>query len=62
MAALGVAYLAGLGVGFWENRDVLKKHWKIEKIYEPGMDGGRKEELYSGWKRAVERSLEWAKD
>lgn len=62
MAALGAAYLAGLGVGFWKNRDELKKHWKIEKIYEPGMDDGRKEELYSNWKRAVKRSLKWAKD
>jgi glycerol kinase len=62
MAALGAAYLAGLGVGFWKNKDELKKHWKIEKTYEPGMDVGRKEELYSGWKRAVKRSLEWARD
>ncbi len=62
MAALGAAYLAGLGVGFWEDRDELREHWKIEKTYEPGMDGGRKEELYSGWKKAVKRSLEWAKD
>jgi glycerol kinase len=62
MAALGAAYLAGLGVGFWKNRDELKKHWKIERIYEPGMDDDRKEELYSNWKRAVKRSLEWAKD
>jgi glycerol kinase len=62
MAALGAAYLAGLGVGFWKNKDELKKHWKIEKIYEPGMDGSRKEELYYGWKRAVKRSLGWARD
>jgi glycerol kinase len=62
MAALGAAYLAGLGVGFWKDRDELRKHWKIKKVYEPNMDGSRKEELYSGWKKAVKRSLGWAKE
>ena len=62
MAALGAAYLAGLGVGYWKDIDELRKHWKIEKVFEPGMRDERKEELYSGWKRAVKRSLKWAKD
>jgi len=62
MAALGAAYLAGLGVGFWKDRDELRKHWKIKKVYEPNMDGSRKEELYSSWKKAVKRSLGWAKE
>jgi glycerol kinase len=62
MAALGAAYLAGLGVGFWKDRNELKKHWKLEKTYEPKMDESKKEELYTGWKKAVKRSLEWAKE
>jgi glycerol kinase len=62
MAALGAAYLAGLGVGFWKDRDELKKHWKLEKTYKPKMDKSKREELYTGWKKAVKRSLEWAKE
>ena len=61
MAALGAAYLAGLGVNFWNNTEELEHHWKLEKVYEPKMKEDLKEELYNGWKKAVKRSLNWAK-
>ncbi len=61
MAALGAAYLAGLGVGFWASLEDLDKHWKIDRVYEPEMSEDRREELYAGWKEAVRRSLGWAK-
>ncbi|NLJ49875.1 MAG: glycerol kinase GlpK [Candidatus Atribacteria bacterium] len=60
MAALGAAYLAGLGVGFWKNRDEISAMWKMDRVFEPKMDVGQREELYRGWKKAVERSLHWA--
>jgi len=62
MAALGAAYLAGLGVGYWESFEDLEKYWKLERRYEPGMDNKKIDELYKGWKRAVERSFNWAKE
>ena len=61
MAALGAGYLAGLGVGFWESREEIARQWKIEKTFTPTMNEDRREELYSDWKRAVERSFKWAK-
>ena len=61
MAALGAAYLAGLGVGFWANKEEISKQWKLSKIFEPKMKEDRREELYTGWKRAVKRSLVWDK-
>lgn len=61
MASLGAAYLAGLGVHFWDSTEELEHHWKLEKVFEPKMEEEQKEELYQGWKRAVERSLNWAK-
>lgn len=60
MAALGAAYLAGLGVGFWKSMNEIEKHWKVDRVYEPIMNEDRKETLYNGWKKAVERSLSWA--
>jgi glycerol kinase len=60
MASLGACYLAGLGVGFWDGREELEEKWKIEKVYEPKMGEARREELYTNWKRAVERSFKWA--
>lgn len=61
MAALGAAYLAGLGVGFWNSREEIAKQWKVAKIYEPNMSADKREELYAGWKKAVQRSLDWAR-
>jgi glycerol kinase len=61
MASLGACYLAGLGVGFWESKEELEGQWVIDKVYEPKMASARREELYSGWKRAVARSFGWAK-
>lgn len=57
MAALGAAYLAGLGVGFWEDKDEILSHWKISKRYEPKMSQDQREALFAGWKEAVQRSL-----
>ncbi len=61
MAALGAAYLAGLGVGFWTGKDEIEKHWKVAKVYEPRMSEDQKESLYAGWKKAVGRCLNWAR-
>ncbi|MGQ9629350.1 MAG: glycerol kinase GlpK [bacterium] len=59
--ALGAAYLAGLAVGFWENLDEIARNWRSDRVFSPQMGETRREKLYSGWKRAVERSREWAK-
>lgn len=59
MAALGAAYLAGLGIGYWKDISELKQHWKIAKVYYPKMSEERREKLYAGWKKAVQRSLDW---
>jgi len=61
MAALGAAYLAGLGVGFWKDKQEIAAQWRIARTFEPNMSIERREELYSGWKKAVERSFDWAK-
>lgn len=58
--ALGAAYLAGLAVGFWKDQIGLAGQHRIERRFEPAMSGDRREELYRGWQRAVERSRGWA--
>jgi glycerol kinase len=59
--ALGAAYLAGLGVGYWKGAEALDSQWQVDRRFEPAMDRGRAEELLSGWRRAVERSKDWEK-
>ena len=57
--ALGAAYAAGLAVGFWKDLDTLRKNWKADRQWEPVWSADRREEAYRGWKKAVERTLDW---
>jgi glycerol kinase len=58
--ALGAAYAAGLATGFWADQDELRERWAEDKRWEPAMDSDERERQYARWKRAVERSLDWA--
>ena len=57
--ALGAAYLAGLAVGYWNGLDDVTKNWALDREFRPSMDAARREQLYAGWKKAVDRSLGW---
>lgn len=55
--ALGAAYLAGLAVGYWKDCDEIAQQWNMEKSFEPNMEEEQREELYSGWKKAVHATM-----
>ncbi len=57
--ALGAAYLAGLAVGFWKNREQIVDNWSIDRQFSPTMGEERRNTLYAGWTRAVERAKAW---
>ncbi|MED2970862.1 glycerol kinase GlpK [Fictibacillus sp. B-59209] len=52
--ALGAAYLAGLATGFWSGREAIADKWKVEKDFDNSMEEKEREDLYKGWKKAVE--------
>jgi len=52
--ALGAAYLAGLAVGFWENKEEIAKHWKNERTFKPTMARDERQSLYNNWQKAIE--------
>jgi glycerol kinase len=58
--ALGAAYLAGLATGFWNDEQDLSRQLRIARRFEPAMEAARREELYAGFERAVERAKGWA--
>ncbi|MBI5943444.1 MAG: glycerol kinase GlpK [Chloroflexi bacterium] len=58
--ALGAAYAAGLAVGFWNDYDELCANWGRDKEWIPKMSSTLREGLYSGWKKAVTRTFDWA--
>jgi len=57
--ALGAAYLAGLGVGFWRDRAEVASQWKEERRFTPSIDKYNRELAMAGWKKAVGRSARW---
>ena len=57
--ALGAAYLAGLAVGVWKDREELQSLWHCDVTFEPQMEAEKKEKLLRGWHKAVGRSLDW---
>ena len=59
--SLGAAYLAGLATGYWENKEDVIKNWQVEKTFTPDMDDKKREELLTGWKKAVSCVRGWAK-
>ena len=52
--ALGAAYLAGLAVGFWKDKEAIAQHWRLEKTFTNTWTDNRQDDLYNGWKKAVE--------
>ncbi len=57
--ALGAAYLAGLGEGFYASKEDILKNRRPGTVFEPSMAEDFRQEKLSGWHRAVERTRGW---
>ena len=60
--ALGAAYLAGLAVGYWSDKEDVLKNWQIDRIFEPEMEEALRQKNIRGWKKAVTCAFDWAKE
>ncbi len=58
--ALGAAYLAGLAVGYWANKDEVVENWAVSQSFEAVMEEDTRVNLLKGWEKAIGRSLRWA--
>ena len=58
--ALGAAYAAGLATGFWSTEQELRENWVEDKRWNPQMDASKRDTAYHFWKKAVERTFDWA--
>ena len=57
--ALGAAYLAGLAVGYWKDKEDIRSNWALSRSFIPNMEVERREELLSGWHKAIDKSRNW---
>ena len=60
--AMGAAYLAGLAVGYWKDREDVRKNWAIERTFSPCISGEQREKRLHGWNKAVKCALGWAEE
>ena len=60
--AMGAAYLAGLAVGYWENKEEVLKNWASDRIFMPQIPEEERENKIQGWNKAVRYAYHWAKD
>ncbi|HAG45158.1 MAG TPA: glycerol kinase, partial [Clostridium sp.] len=57
--ALGAAYLAGLAVGFWKDKEEIMDKWNIDNEYTPNLEKETRQKLYKSWRKAVIRAQDW---
>lgn len=60
--AMGAAYLAGLAVGYWQNKEDVVKNWAVDRVFEPQLAETERKKRIKGWNKAVKYAFDWAKD
>ena len=60
--AMGAAYLAGLAVGYWKNKEDVLKNWAIDRTFEPEIPEEERNKKIKGWNKAVKYAYGWAKE
>ena len=60
--AIGAAYLAGLAVGYWKNKDEVIKNQKLDRVFTPQMPQAARDKKRREWNKAVHYAFGWAKE
>jgi glycerol kinase len=58
---LGAAYLAGLAVGYWPDKETIAGQWQIDRIFRPAIEGEERRKVRATWRRALERAKDWTR-
>ncbi len=54
--AMGAAFMAGLGVGFWSSKEEIRKAWQKDREFSPVMKSADRKTRLQEWNRAIERA------
>ena len=60
--AMGAAYLAGLAVGYWKNKDEVRRNWAVNQVFRPQITEQERKARIKGWNKAVKYAYGWAKE
>jgi glycerol kinase len=59
---MGAAYLAGLAVGYWPDKETIARQWEVDRVFRPAMEAGARDKVRATWKRALSRAREWTRE
>ncbi len=59
---LGAAYLAGLAVGYWPDKETIARQWQVDRVFKPTTDAKTRSSVRARWRRALSRAGGWAAD
>ena len=60
--AMGAAYLAGIAVGYWKDKEDVIANTSLDHTFTPAISAEERETRIKGWKKAVKCSFGWAKE
>ena len=60
--ALGAAFLAGLAVGFWKDKDEIADKWFVSEKYNSEFNDEERYKLSKGWKKAILKAKDWEEE
>ena len=60
--AMGAAYLAGIAVGYWKDKEDVRKNRAVDHIFTPAITEEERKKRLKGWNKAVRYAFDWARD
>lgn len=59
---LGAAYLAGLAVGYWPDKQTIARQWQMDRVFTPQIDAEARSKVKTTWHKALDRARGWAEE
>jgi glycerol kinase len=59
---MGAAYLAGLAVGYWPDKEAIARQWQIDRVFRPEMETASRDKVRAAWRKGLRRAEGWTKD
>jgi glycerol kinase len=56
---MGAAYLAGIAVGYWPDKEAIARQWQMDRVFKPKMDAGARDKVRETWHNALGRAKGW---
>jgi glycerol kinase len=56
---MGAAYLAGIAVGYWPDKETIARQWQVDRVFEPKMEPGVRNKVHEIWRKALGRAQGW---